>query len=65
MVYIFYFHRKILKDKDLTFTCRNEKGRTDFSILLNASKCSMNIKLTSNKCRRKLDTQRTRNAEKT
>lgn len=32
---------------------------------LNASKCSMNIKLTSNKCRRKLDTQRTRNAEKT
>ena len=33
MVYIFYCHRKILKDKDLTFTCRNEKGRTDFSIL--------------------------------
>lgn len=25
MVYIFHFHRKILKDKDLTFTCRNEK----------------------------------------
>ena len=23
MVYIFYFHHKILKDKDLTFTCRN------------------------------------------
>ena len=33
MVYIFYFHHKILKDKDLAFTCRNEKGRTDFSIL--------------------------------
>ena len=33
MVYIFYFHHEILKDKDLTFTCRNEKGRTDFSIL--------------------------------
>lgn len=35
---------------------------------LNASKCSMNmrtIKLTSNKCRRKLDTQRTRDAEET
>ena len=27
MVYIFYFHHKILKNKDLTFTCRNEKGR--------------------------------------
>lgn len=65
MVYIFYFHRKILKDKDLTFTCRNEKAERTSPFCLNASKCSMNIKLTSNKCRRKLDTQRTRNAEKT
>lgn len=33
MIYTFYFHRKILKNKDLTFTYRYKKGRTDFSIL--------------------------------
>lgn len=33
MVYIFCFHRKIQKNKDLTFTYRYKKGRTDFSIL--------------------------------
>lgn len=59
MVYTFCFHRKIQKNKDLTFTYRYKKAEQISPSCLNANKCSMNmrtIKLTSNKCRRKLDT---------